>query len=126
MFCYYSEKLSRLQRWILLEAYAEIVKAGSVEPTEHRRTRYFPPVHLLRIDVLRDYFKIPVRTRRKDYVHRWLVIDSREAGQERANAARTSLTRSLRRLKERELISDSITLTSRGIEVAKALLAKSG
>jgi hypothetical protein len=115
------QKLSALQRWILIEAYSEIVKAGSDEPKKFRRSGYLPPVHLLRIHVLRDYFNIPLRTQRNDYGHRWLVIDNATVGPEKANAARTSLSRSLRRLKERGLISDSIRLTLRGIDIAKEL-----
>jgi hypothetical protein len=117
-------KLSALQRWILIKAYAEIVEAGSNEPNKYRRTSYLPPVHLLRINVLRDYYDIPLRTQRNDYGHKWLVIDDATAGAEKANAARTSLSRSLRRLKERGLISDSIRLTIRGIDLAKELSAK--
>jgi hypothetical protein len=119
-----AQKLSALQRWIMIQAYAEIVESGSDEPKKYRRTGYLPPVHLLRIKVLRDYFHIPLRTQRSDYGHKWLVIDNATAGLEKANAARTSLSRSLRRLKERGLISDSIRLTLRGIEVAQALSAK--
>ena len=52
-------------------------------------------------------------------------IDNSTVGPEKANAARTSLSRSLKRLKERGLISDSIKLTARGIDVAKELSAKS-
>src|SRR3984893_4209999 len=117
-------KLSALQRWILIKAYAEIVEAGSNEPKKYRRTSCLPPVHLSRINVLRDYFDIPLRTQRNDYGHKWLVIDDATAGTEKANAARTSLSRSLRRLKERGLISDSIRLTLRGIDIAKELSAK--
>ena len=122
---YSEENLSRLQRWILIEAYSEIIEAGSDEPKKYRRISYLPPVHLLRIYVLRDYFKIPLRTQRNDYGHKWLVMDKAAVGPEKANAARTSLSRSLRRLKERGLISDSIRLTRCGIEVAKELSAKS-
>jgi hypothetical protein len=118
------QKLSALQRWILVKAYSEIVEAGSNEPKKYRRTGYLPPVHLLRIKVLRDYFNIPLRTQKNDYGHKWLVIDNATAGAEKANAARTSLSRSLRRLKERGLISDSIRLTLRGIDIAKVLSAK--
>jgi hypothetical protein len=118
------QKLSALQRWILIKAYSEIVEAGSNEPKKYRRTGYLPPVHLLRIKVLRDYFNIPLRTQKNDYGHKWLVIDNATAGSEKANAARTSLSRSLRRLKERGLISDSIRLTLRGIDIAKVLSAK--
>jgi hypothetical protein len=114
-------KLSALQRWILIKAYAEIVESGSNEPKKYRRSGYLPPVHLLRIKVLRDYFDIPLRTQRNDYGHKWLVIDNATAGPDKANAARTSLSRSLRRLKERGLISDSIRLTLRGIDLAKEL-----
>jgi hypothetical protein len=117
-------KLSALQRWILVKAYAEIVESGTNEPKKYRRIGYLPPVHLLRIKVLRDYFDIPLRTKRNDYRHKWLVIDNATAGPEKANAARTSLSRSLRRLKERGLISDSIRLTFRGIQIAKELSAK--
>jgi hypothetical protein len=117
-------KLSALQRWILIKAYAEIVEAGSNEPKRFRRTAYLAPVHLLRINVLRDYFNIPLRTQRNDYGHKWLVIDNATAGHEKANAARTSLSRSLRRLKARGLISDSIRLTLQGIDIAKELSAK--
>jgi len=118
------QKLSALQRWILIKAYSEIVESGSNEPKKYRRTGYLPPVHLLRIKVLRDYFNIPLRTQKNDYGHKWLVIDNATAGPEKANAARTSLSRSLRRLKERGLISDSIRLTHRGIDIAKVLSAK--
>ena len=118
------QKLSALQRWILIKAYAEIVEAGSNEPKKYRRSGYLPPVHLLRINVLREYFDIPLRTQRNDYGHKWLVIDNATVGSEKANAARTSLSRSLRRLKERGLISDSIRLTIRGIDIAKELSAK--
>ena len=89
-------KLSALQRWILIKAYAEIVEAGSNEPKKYRRSGYLPPVHLLRINVLRDYFNIPLRTQRNDYGHKWLVIDDAAVGPEKASAARTSLSRSLR------------------------------
>jgi hypothetical protein len=118
------QKLSAFQRWILIKAYAEIVESGSNAATKYRRTGYLPPVHLLRIQVLRDYFDIPLRTQRNDYGHKWLVIDNAMAGPERAHAARTSLSRSLRRLKERGFISDSIRLTLRGIDIAKVLSAK--
>jgi hypothetical protein len=117
-------KLSALQRWILIKAYAEIVESGANEPKKYRRITDLPPVHLLRNNVLRDYFNIPLRTQRNDYGHKWLVIDNATAGPERANAARTSLSRSLRRLKERGLISDTIRLTLPGIEIAKELSAK--
>ena len=117
-------KLSALQRCILVKAYAEIIESGTNEPKKYRRTGYLPPVHLLRIKVLRDYFNIPLRTQKNDYGHKWLVIDNATAGAEKANAARTSLSRSLRRLKERGLISDSIRLTLRGIQIAKELSAK--
>ena len=125
MLWFSEEGLSPLQRWILLEAYCEIIKAGSNVPTKYRRISCLPPVHLLRIYVLRDYFKIPLRTQRNDFGHKWLVIDNSTVGREKANAARTSLSRSLRRLKERGLISDSIKLTPRGIDVAKELSTKS-
>src|ERR1700730_14350541 len=118
------QKLSALQRWILIEAYSKIVEAGSDEPKKYRRTSYLPPVHLLRSNVLQDYFNIPLRTQRNDYGHKWLVIDNATAGNEEANAARTSLSRSLRRLRGRGLISDSIRLTLRGIDIAKELSAK--
>jgi hypothetical protein len=118
------QKLSALQRWILIKAYSEIVEAGTSKPKKYRRTGYLPPVHLLRINVLRDYFNIPLRTQKNDYGHKWLVIDNATAGAEKANAARTSLSRSLRRLKERGLISDSIRLTLRGIDIAKELSGK--
>ena len=114
------QKLSSLQRWILVEAYSNIIASGSAEPKKYRRTGCRAPVHLLRIYVLRHYFNIPLRTQRNDYGHKWLVIDHETAGAEKANAARTSLSRSLRRLKGRGLISDSISLTARGIDVAKA------
>src|ERR1700719_839014 len=118
------QKLSALQRLILVKAYSEIVEAGSSEPKKYRRTGYLPPVHLLRINVLRDYFNIPLRTQRNDYGHKWLVIDNATAGPEKANAARTSLSRSLRRLKARGPIPDSIRLTLQGIAIAKELSAK--
>ncbi len=117
------QKLSPLQRWILTEAYFRIIAARSDEPKSYRRAGYLPPVHLLRIYVLRDYFKIPLRTQKNDYTHKWLVVDKTAVGSEKAQAARTSLSRSLRRLKERGLISDSIRLTHRGINVAKELSA---
>jgi hypothetical protein len=116
-------KLSHLQRWIMVEAYKEIVKVGRVEPTR-RDNRAWPDstVHFLRIDVLRDYFHLPVRFQYSLYSGsgHW-VIDTANVAPGNANAARTALTRSLRRLKDRGLISDSITLTARGIEVAKRL-----
>jgi hypothetical protein len=120
------QKLSALQRWIMIKAYAAIVESGSNEPKKYRRTGYLPPVHLLRIEVLRDYFNIPLRTQRNDYGHKWLVIDNAAAGPKKANAARTSLSRSLKRLKKRGLISDSIRLTLRGIEIAQELSEKNG
>jgi hypothetical protein len=119
------QKLSPLQRWILTEAYFGIIAARSDEPKIYRRAGHLPPVHLLRIYVLRDYFKIPLRTQKNDYAHRWLVVDKAAVGSEKAQAARTSLSRSLRRLKERGLISDSIRLTHLGINVAKELSAMS-
>lgn len=122
---YFQQKLSRLQRWILTRAYNEILETGSEEPRKFRRTSDLPPVHLLRIHILRDYFKIPLRTRRNDYANKWLVIDDAAVEPEKAKAARTSLSRSLRRLKLRGLISDAIRLTPRGIDVAKDLAAKS-
>src|ERR1700676_3120887 len=94
------QKLSALQRWILIKAYAEIIESGSNEPKKYRRTGYLPPVHLLRIKVLRDYFNIPLRTQRNDYGHKWLVIDDATAGNQKANAARTSLRRSPSTLNE--------------------------
>jgi hypothetical protein len=120
----YEENLSRLQRWILDKAYCGIIEAGSDEPQEYRRADSLPPVHLLRIEVLRDYFGIPLRTQKNDYGHKWLVIDNLTAGPKRANAARTSLSRSLKRLRIRGLISDSITLTPRGIDVAKRAFSR--
>jgi len=56
------------------------MEAGSDEPQEYRRTDSLPPVHLLRIEVLRDYFGIPLRTQKNDYGHKWLVIDNLTAG----------------------------------------------
>jgi hypothetical protein len=53
------KKLSHFERWILLEAYREILKAGTDQPT--KTTQQGGKVHLLRIDVVRDYFKLPVR-----------------------------------------------------------------
>lgn len=120
------EKLSRLHRWILVEAYKEILKNGSSKPikldwiTNPGNT----PSHLLRIEVIRDYFKIPVRTQHKEFGGEYLVIDTSQVTPEKANTVRTTLTRSLTRLKERGLISHSIVLTARGIEIAKELLNK--
>jgi hypothetical protein len=119
------EKLSRLQRWILLEAYRGILKAGTEEPTKERIgpwiTTHTTMVHLLRVDVFRDYFGLPVRKRYKwTLSHNHLVLDG-TVDLRKAHTARSALTRSLTRLKKRGLISDDITLTSRGIEVAKEL-----
>ena len=115
-------KLSHLQRWILVEAYKEIVKVGSVEPTKRSNIAWPDlPAHLLRIEVLRDYFKLPVREHHKEFGDYYWVIDTANVAPAKANAARTALTRSLGRLKDRGLISNSITLTARGIEVAKGL-----
>jgi hypothetical protein len=125
MLRYFQQKLSRLQRWILLEAYNEILEVGSEEPRKYRRAGDLPPVHLLRVHILRDYFKLPLRTRRNDYAHKWLVVDDAAVQPEKAKAARTSLSRSLRRLKIRGLISDAIGLTPRGIDLARELAAKS-
>jgi hypothetical protein len=50
----YEGKISQLQRWILNKAYCGIMEAGSDEPQEYRRADSLPPVHLLRIEVLRD------------------------------------------------------------------------
>jgi hypothetical protein len=120
----YEENLSRLQRWILNKAYCVIIEEGSNEPKKYRRTGYLPPVHLLRIEVLQHYFKIPLRIQKNDYGHKRLVIDNLTAGPKKANAARTSLSRSLKRLRMRGLISDSIKLTPRGIDVAKRAFSK--
>jgi hypothetical protein len=72
----YEENLSRLQRWILNKAYCVIIEEGSNEPKKYRRTGYLPPVHLLRIEVLQHYFKIPLRIQKNDYGHKRLVIDN--------------------------------------------------
>jgi hypothetical protein len=115
-------KLSRLQRWILLTAYRGILEAGSNEPTKRdAHYGYYGRVHLLRIEVLRDYFNMPIRAQRKGYGGQYLVIDMSKTDPEKANAPRTALTRSLRRLKTRGLISGSITLTAKGIAAAKEL-----
>jgi hypothetical protein len=99
----YEGNISQLQRWILNKAYCGIMEAGSDEPQELRRADSSPPVHLLRIEVLRDYFGIPLRTQKNDYGHKWLVIDNLTAGPKKANAARTSLSRSLKRRRVSEI-----------------------
>lgn len=55
-----------------------------------------------------------------------LVLDGRE-NLKKANAARSSLTRALRRVRDRGLVTDNdITLTERGIAVAKELVEPTG
>jgi hypothetical protein len=132
-------KLSKLQRWILTTAYNEITKSGSTQPTVREKSdprwgHKDRRSHLLSIEVLRDYFNMPVREQRGASGH-WLVIDGaagrriypwmdgQPADPKEANAARSSLSRALRRLEQRGLIDQrgEITLTPRGIEVAKEL-----
>jgi hypothetical protein len=62
----YEEYLSRLQRWILNKAYCGIIEVGSDKPQEYRRGDSLRPVHLLRIEVLQHYFKIPLRTQQNE------------------------------------------------------------
>jgi hypothetical protein len=123
-------KLSHLQRWILLSAYEGIVATGIEEPTKKkvspwRSYRMAKNVHLLRADVFQGYFKLPLRGRSLyEPDPPFLVLDGRE-NQKKANAARSSLTRALRRLRKRGLTTDNdITLTAEGIEVAKGLLQR--
>ena len=94
--------------------------AGTDQPT--KTTQQGGKVHLLRIDVVRDYFKLPVRDKSWWHKRGNLVIDGSAVDPKRANAARTALTRTLRLLKQRGLISGDITLTTEGMEVAKTLL----
>jgi hypothetical protein len=50
-----------------------------------------------------------------------LLIIAAKADPKKANSARSSLTRALRRLRARGLISGNIRLTAQGITVAKEL-----
>jgi hypothetical protein len=119
-------KLSRLQRWILVAAYQEILKAGTDQPTKKKvgpwTLSHSTAVHLLRVDVFRDYFKLPLRGRSLwDSNPPFLVLDGRE-NLKKANAARSSLSRAIRRLRDRGPVTDDdITLTEKGIAVAKEL-----
>jgi hypothetical protein len=116
------EKLSKLQRWILVAAYKEILKNGSDFRKRDNRAWPNSKVQLLRIEVIRDYFKVPMQTKRTQYSSEgYLAIDTSQVTPEKANAVRSALTRTLRRLKERRLISGNIVLTERGTEVAKEL-----
>jgi hypothetical protein len=119
-------KLSRLQRWILVTAYQEIVKAGTTEPTKEKigpwMLYHSTTVHLLRVDVFRDYFKLPIRSRSVwKSSNNPLVLDG-SADLKKANSVRSSLSRAMRRLRDRGLVTDDdITLTEKGITVAKEL-----
>jgi hypothetical protein len=113
------KKLSHFERWILIEAYREILKAGTDQPT--KTTQKLAKVHLLRIDVVRDYFKLPIRERSRWHLRGNMVIDGAAVDPKRANAVRTALTRTLRLLKRRGLISGDITLTREGMMIAKDL-----
>ena len=128
--CMSEVKLSRLQRWILVAAYQEILKAGTDQPTKKKIGPWTlsrsTNVHLLRVDVFRDYFKLPVRGRSRWDSASALVLDG-SADLKKANAARSSLSRAMRRLRERALVTDNdITLTERGIAVAKELVKPTG
>ena len=119
-------KLSRLQRWILVTAYQGILKAGTDQPTKEKFGPWIlsrsTKVHLLRTDVFRDYFKLPIRGRSVwKSSNNPLVLDG-SADLKKANSARSSLSRAMRRLRDRGLVTDDeITLTERGIAVAKEL-----
>jgi hypothetical protein len=118
-------KLSRLQRWILVTAYQEILKAGTDQPTKKKVGPWIlsrsTKVHLLRVEVFRDYFKLPVRERSVWKSGSPLVLDG-STDLKKANAARSSLSRAMRRLRDRgQVTDDDITLTERGIAVAKEL-----
>jgi hypothetical protein len=118
-------KLSHLQRWILMTAYQEILKAGTEQPTRKKQGPWIwsnsTKVHLLRVDVFRDYFKLPIRSRSVSDIDSPLVLDG-STDLKQANAARSSLTRALRRLRDRGLVTNNdITLTEKGIAVAKEL-----
>jgi hypothetical protein len=119
-------KLSRLQRRILVTAYQEILKAGTDQPTKKKIGPWTlsrsTNVHLLRTDVFRDFFKLPVRKRSMWKGHNNPVVLDGATDLKKANAARSSLSRALRRLRERGLVTDDdITLTEKGIAVAKEL-----
>jgi hypothetical protein len=116
-------KLSKLHRWILVEAYREIRKAGTDEPQVTERTSWADwkhKVHLPRIVILQRYFNLPVRPQSIYDDDSPLVI----AGTEIGRKAHASLGRSLRRLKQRGLIEEynRVVLTAEGIQVAKALV----
>jgi hypothetical protein len=119
-------KLSRLQRWILATAYQEIMKAGTDQPTKKKIGPWTlsrsSNVHLLRVDVFRDYFKLPIRNRSVwKSSNNPLVLDG-STDLKKANAARSSLSRAMRRLRDRSLVTnEDITLTEKGIAVAKEL-----
>jgi hypothetical protein len=64
------------ERWILVKAYQEILKAGTDQPTKTKQDG--TKVHLLRIDVVRDYFRLPVRE--KSRWHRTRKYGDRRVG----------------------------------------------
>ena len=68
-----------------------------------------------------DTAEAPVRERFRYAYRSPHCIDTGSVSPAKANAARTSLTRTLHRLEKRKLISSDITLTEAGIELAKKL-----
>ncbi len=71
--------------------------------------------------MFRDYFKLHVRGSSVWQSNTPLVLDGRE-NLKKANAARSSLSRAMRRLRDRGLVTnDDITLTEKGIAAAKEL-----
>ena len=132
-------KLSKLQRWILEKAYAAIIEAGTIEPQKiNWRDGYdHTKAHLLRVEVMRDYFGLPVHliTSFQTAPFRYLSLDTKRADTKQANAARVALARSLRRLEERGLVHRMMPmkskrfrllhLTAEGTELVRKLVPRS-
>jgi hypothetical protein len=90
------KKLSQLQRWILKAAYAAIVEAGTEEPQRRDARNGFDlndRGHLLRVEVMRDYFGLPVHLINTNIggFESYLSIDTLAADREKANAAPVTL-----------------------------------
>jgi hypothetical protein len=82
-------KLSRLHRWILLTAYTHILEAGTIDPRE------FPHEgHLLRAEVFRDYYDLPMRQNETpSYRSPLFFIDTSYVSPAKSNAVHFALTR---------------------------------
>jgi hypothetical protein len=131
-------RLSRLQRWILIEAHrglatveerAQKIEEGHREfvpliaevSDKKPQTKYLEPVdrntmeHLTRLQILTGFFALPTREDRP------FQIAAQAAGAVKYNKASASCYRSLRRLEERDLLvkrDRGYRLTAEGVRVA--------